>query len=45
VHIYLGTLHPRMNESFISMIRGKVSKEYAKSHYSKWYDKIAEVEK
>ncbi|MCD6568222.1 MAG: cytochrome b/b6 domain-containing protein [Dehalococcoidia bacterium] len=42
VHIVLGTLHPRMSESLRSMITGKISVHYAKSHYGKWYDKIAE---
>ena len=42
VHIYLGTLHPRMTESFRSMLDGKVSIHYAKSHYGKWYDEISE---
>jgi formate dehydrogenase subunit gamma len=41
VHIYTGALHPRMTESLRSMWDGKVSKSYAKSHYSKWYDEIA----
>jgi formate dehydrogenase subunit gamma len=41
VHIYTGAIHPRMTESFKSMIDGKVSSDYAKHHYGKWYDKIA----
>jgi len=41
VHIYLGVIHPRMIESFSSMIDGKISVTYAKHHYGKWYDKIA----
>jgi formate dehydrogenase subunit gamma len=41
VHIYMGAIHPVMNESFRSMLNGKVSKKYAKSHYRKWYDKIS----
>jgi formate dehydrogenase subunit gamma len=41
VHIYLGAIHPRMTESFRSMLDGKISKQYARSHYGKWYDKIA----
>ena len=40
-HIYMGALHPIMNESFRSMLDGKISKKYAKSHYSKWYDEIS----
>lgn len=41
VHIYLGAIHPRMTESLRSMITGKVSVEYAKSHHGKWYKEIA----
>jgi formate dehydrogenase gamma subunit len=41
VHIYLGTLHPRMTESLRSMWDGKISKKYASSHYGKWYDEIS----
>lgn len=37
VHFYLGVIHPRMTESMRSMITGKVSVEYAKSHHGKWY--------
>jgi formate dehydrogenase subunit gamma len=41
VHFYLGVIHPRMTESMRSMINGKVTVEYAKSHHGKWYNKIA----
>ncbi len=41
VHIYTGSLHPRMTESLRSMWDGKISKHYARSHYSKWYDEIS----
>lgn len=40
VHLYLGSIHPRMTESLQSMFSGKVSVEYAKSHYGKWYAEI-----
>jgi len=39
LHAYLGALHPRMTESMRSMITGKVSVEYAKSHHGKWLKK------
>ena len=45
VHIYLGIIHPRMTESLRSMWDGRISKTYAKSHYGKWYDEVAEGEK
>lgn len=38
VHIYLGVIHPLMRGSWDAMARGKVSVEYARSHYRKWYD-------
>ena len=41
LHIYLGAIHPRMTESLRSMIGGKVSVEYAKTHHGKWYAEIA----
>jgi len=40
VHLYLGAIHPRMTESLRSMIGGKVSTEYAKSHHGKWYAEV-----
>ena len=43
VHIYLGVIHPRMTESFRSMLDGKISRTYARNHYGRWYDeKFAE---
>jgi formate dehydrogenase subunit gamma len=41
VHLYLGAIHPRMTESLKSMLKGKVSEEYAKSHHGKWYAEIS----
>lgn len=41
VHIYLGAIHPRMVESFRSILDGKVSPTYARNHYGKWYDDIS----
>ena len=41
VHAILGTIHPRMTESLRSMITGKVSEEYAQSHYGRWYEEVA----
>jgi len=41
VHIYTGSLHPRMNESFRSMLDGKISADYAHHHYGKWYQRIS----
>lgn len=37
LHIYLGVLHPRFKESFRSMIDGRISSQYAKQHYLKWF--------
>jgi len=44
VHIYLGIIHPRMTESFRSMVDGKISVHYARSHYGKWYDEMLQEE-
>ena len=44
VHVYLGVIHPLMRThggSFRSMVDGKVTVEYAKSHHGKWYDRIS----
>ena len=41
VHFILGALHPRMTESLRSMVTGKISVKYAKSHYRYWYDEIS----
>jgi formate dehydrogenase subunit gamma len=41
VHLYLGAFHPRMTESLKSMIGGKVSVHFAKTHYGKWYEEKA----
>ncbi len=48
LHIYLSAIHPLMRPwrtgAWSSMARGKVSAEYAKSHHSKWYEKISKGE-
>jgi formate dehydrogenase subunit gamma len=44
LHIQLGVFHPRMDESLLSIVDGKVSGVYAKSHHGLWYGKIAEKE-
>ncbi|MFC1935155.1 formate dehydrogenase subunit gamma [Chloroflexota bacterium] len=41
VHFYLSVLHPRMPESLPSMILGKVSRAYARSHHGKWYEEVS----
>jgi formate dehydrogenase subunit gamma len=40
LHIYLGVFHPRFRESLRSMLDGKVSPTYARTHYRKWFEKI-----
>jgi len=40
LHIYLGVFHPLMASAWDTMVRGKVSAEYAKSHHGKWYEEI-----
>lgn len=41
LHVQLGVFHPRMDESLLAIIDGKVSGVYAKSHHGKWYGKIS----
>jgi formate dehydrogenase subunit gamma len=45
VHIYTAVVHPLMRPlrtgPWSSMVRGKVSAEYAKSHHGKWYDGLS----
>jgi len=41
VHIYTGVFHPLMTESWNAMTTGKISAEYAKMLYRKWYDEIS----
>lgn len=41
VHVYLSIIHPRMTESLRSMWVGKISEDYAKHHYGKWYEEIS----
>jgi formate dehydrogenase subunit gamma len=45
VHIYLSLLHPMMTEAMQSMLSGKISAEYAKSHHGKWYDELTKGKK
>lgn len=39
VHMFR-SIHPRMTESLSSMITGKVSADYARSHHGKWYAEV-----
>ncbi|MFC1917443.1 formate dehydrogenase subunit gamma [Chloroflexota bacterium] len=41
VHIYLAVIHPMMTEAWGSMVGGKISVEYAKSHHGKWYEEVS----
>jgi len=45
VHIYLSVVHPLMRPlrtgAWSSMVRGKISVDYAKSHHAKWYDRVS----
>lgn len=43
VHIYLAAIHPLMKEAWGSMIGGKISAEYARSHHGKWYARISKT--
>jgi len=45
LHFQLGVFHPRMDESLLSMVDGRVSGVYAKSHHGIWYDHITNKKK
>jgi len=49
VHIYMSVIHPLARPArtgaWSSMVRGKVSAEYAKSHHGKWYEEISRAQK
>jgi formate dehydrogenase subunit gamma len=40
LHIYLGVFHPRFKQSFCSMLDGRISPQYARQHYLKWFQII-----
>ncbi|HEY49779.1 MAG TPA: hypothetical protein G4O13_07015 [Dehalococcoidia bacterium] len=40
VHFFLAVFHPRMSEAMRSMITGKASEDYVKSHHGKWYEEV-----
>ncbi|MFO8102048.1 MAG: cytochrome b/b6 domain-containing protein [Dehalococcoidia bacterium] len=44
VHIYMGAIHPRMSESFKSILIGRISPTYARHHYGKWYEEKLQEE-
>ena len=51
VHIYMSVVHPIVRPlrtgswSAMTLTRGKVSVEYAKSHHGKWYDEVSKTVK
>lgn len=45
LHVYLGVLHPCFRESFRSMLDGRVSPQYAKRHYLKWFQSVGTKKK
>jgi formate dehydrogenase subunit gamma len=48
VHIYLSVIHPLMRPlrtgAWSSMARGKVAAEYARTHHTKWYERVSKGE-
>ncbi len=40
VHVYLSVFHPLMAGALGSMVKGKVSVKYARSHHARWYDSM-----
>jgi formate dehydrogenase subunit gamma len=45
IHVQLAVLHPRMDEGILSIVDGKVSAEYAKSHHGLWYEETVRSKK
>ena len=49
VHVYLSAFHPLMvpqrTGALSSMVRGKVSVDYAQAHHAKWYAEVANGER
>ena len=39
-HMYLGLLHPGSKEAINGMLRGTVTRAFAKSHHAKWYREV-----
>ncbi|WP_371378202.1 formate dehydrogenase subunit gamma [Sporomusa aerivorans] len=44
-HMYLGLLHPGSKEAINGMLRGTVTRAFAKAHHAKWYREVAGEEK
>ncbi len=44
VHIYLSVIHPLMAGALDSMVRGKVSVDYARTHHAKWFQEMSRGE-
>jgi formate dehydrogenase subunit gamma len=48
VHIYMSVVHPLTRPlkggSWDSMVSGKMSSDFAKSHYGKWYEEVTKKE-
>ncbi len=44
VHVYLSVFHPLMAGALDSMVKGKVTAKYARSHHAKWYAEVAKGE-
>jgi len=46
VHIYMSVVHPLTRPlkggSWASMVSGRMSADFAKAHYGKWYDEVAD---
>lgn len=44
-HMYLGLLHPGSKEAINGMLRGTVTRAFARSHHAKWYREVTGEEK
>lgn len=43
-HMYLGLVHPGSKEAINGMLRGTVTREFAKAHHGKWYKEMIDKE-
>lgn len=42
LHFYMTAMHPLTKESITAIFLGTVSEEYARTHYPRWYEELAE---
>ena len=43
-HMYLGLVHPGSKEAINGMLRGTVTRKFAKAHHAIWYEEVTKKE-